>query len=184
MRKTLLLLVVLALVPWPAVAENVAQDEVSFRITFANPDGQGQRTDQYVVRYTAVLNHSRHEQGGPAKPFEGKYIDDRRCVQKIDSYVARNVYYDHPVKSTLELDRKKYRKMVQSSTTKSAAPVIDRLWRGENCNEARSKMDQQVRDARRQLLAVFPTLVREDRDQVIDDLATDYKTEVVVEETE
>src|ERR1700731_343393 len=48
--------------------------------------------EHYVVVWTGDVNMTVHEDGGPAVPFSGHFVDDRRCQWNIAGGITRQVF--------------------------------------------------------------------------------------------
>jgi hypothetical protein len=135
--------------------EAVGTAERTFRVKYR--DGT---VELYKARWVASRELSVQEHGGPAKPFEGKPFDDRRCQWSINGGIVR----------TVSLVTRNGREFINADKTR----VFNSDFRNEgtsfdfttlrpgNCNDTAARRDSDFNDARRVLSeALEPTAARD-----------------------
>ena len=139
----------------PVDAEQLSSTQRSVSVKYKTGD-----LEHYVVTWSAEVNMSVGEDGGPAKPFEGHMVDDRRCHWNISGGITRQVF------------------LVNRTGQQFASPTLTRVFdkaqanegasfkllglRSENCNDAAARRNSDYQDMRRLVAGDLASIVEAD----------------------
>ena len=142
-----------------ANSEVVQTSERTFRVRYK--DGV---VELYKVRWVATRDMSSREHGGPAKPLEGKFTDDRRCEWSINGGITRTVsLVTRNGKEFINADKTK----VFNSDFRNEGTSFDlTTLRPGNCNDTAARRDSDYNDARQKLLEAMGPIVSNDFEAV------------------
>lgn len=123
------------------------------------------KTEQYIVEWTGTLRNHEWESGGPSKPAEGHFVDDRQCHWELEPKITRKLYLvnevgDHFAKEDLTTA---YQVHFQNQ---GAGFMLVGL-RSENCGDADARYRSDVNDGRKNIEAVFQSTVDSDLAKLI-----------------
>jgi hypothetical protein len=173
MRRGMLGLFVLLAVAFASFAEDVARDERLFRVKYS--DGS---VEKYRVRWDAVAEFSTREEGGPAKPLEGKLFDDRRCYWSSNGRIERRVFLLNRAGKEFE-NRDKYLAYNTDFQNEGSSFLITGF-RSENCNDSQARRESDFNNTRNHLRQALPGMVDADFKKVLADYRQDAETVVEV----
>lgn len=149
-----------AATPGESQESALATAQRGFVVQYAS--GEGER---YSAQWTAVLRWRRTEDGGPAVPLQGKFIDDRRCRWEISGAITRRLYL---VNRRGDLFENKDGAVVFGESFKGqGASFVLATLRPETCVEANSRYEGDMREATARLKARFPDVVARDVPEVV-----------------
>jgi hypothetical protein len=121
--------------------------------------------EKYVVEWTANLAANKWESGGPAKPLEGKFIDDRQCHWTINGTVIRRVSLAN---QSGELFEKKDLATPFESNFKNEGAGFKLLQLSpENCGDADARYQSDLNDSRNALRKNLSLVVKNDMPDVM-----------------
>jgi hypothetical protein len=154
MKRSSQIIAAVLTISMPAIshAEVVQTAERTFRVRYR--DGA---VELYKVRWVATRDMASREHGGPAKPFEGKFVDDRRCEWNINGGITRTVsLITRNGKEVINEDKTR----VFNSDFRNEGTSFDlATLRPGNCNDTAARRDSDYNDVRRQLTeAIGPTV--------------------------
>lgn len=152
--------------------ETVGTREKTFRVKYK--DGT---VELYKARWSAVRHMDVREDGGPAKPFEGKFVDDRRCAWTINAYISRKVFLI--AKTGKEFENNEKAKIFNADFTNQGSSFVLTNFRPENCNDAQGRRDSDYANSRTTLLNALPSIA--DRD--FETLKSEYQQDGTVVES-
>lgn len=121
--------------------ENVGEYSQAYRITYEDGD-----TERYIANYTGQVRYRHWESGGPSKPLEGKFVDDRQCHWTIQSLIDRKV-------CLVSRDGRQYcqgnmnRVYGVQMAGQGSDFVLERL-RPENCGDTQARYESDLNNAR------------------------------------
>ena len=149
-----------------ASAETVQSAERTFRLK--HRDGT---VELYKVRWTASREMTTTEHGSPAKPFEGIFVDTRRCEWNINAGITRTVsLVARNGKEFINPDNTK----VFNSDFRNEGTSFDLITgRPGNCNDTAARRSSDFTDVQRALLAALGPTVEHDFDAVKREFQTD-----------
>jgi hypothetical protein len=117
-------------------------------------------TEHYVVTWSADVTMSVGEDGGPSKPLEGHFVDDRRCHWSINGGITRQVF------------------LVSRTGQQYASPTLSKVYnkaqanegssfllvglRSENCGDAAGRRSSDYENMKRAVLGVFHATIEHD----------------------
>lgn len=159
MKLASALLLILIVVTATVFAEVVSTAERSFRVKYK--DGT---VELYKVRWVASRDMSVTEHGGPAKPLEGKFVDDRRCEWRIDGGITRTVSL--VTKNGKEFVNTEKTKVFHSDFRNEGTSFDVLTLRPGNCNDTAARRNSDFADVQRVLLAALGPTVSHDLDTV------------------
>jgi hypothetical protein len=150
-------------------AETVQTAERTFRLR--HRDGV---VELYKVRWTASREMTTTERGTPAKPFEGIFIDTRKCEWNINGGITRTV-------SLLAKNGKEFitpdKTKVFNSDFRNEGTSFDlSTGRPGNCNDTAARRNSDFADVHRALLAALDATVEHDFAVVKREFQTDGAT--------
>jgi len=150
-----------------AIAEELRTTERKVVAKF--PDGF---SEQYVAVYKGIVNLQQREEGGPAKPLEGKFIDDRRCHWTIDTFITREVF---------QINRAGRRSIYEKLTNVYTAPFTNEgtafnVWalRPGNCGDTQARRESDHQNAKTAVTNRFQETINSD----VEPLKTTMKNEM------
>jgi hypothetical protein len=127
--------------------------------------------EHYVVVWTADVQMNVGEDGGPAVPLQGHFVDDRRCHWNISGEITRQVF------------------LVSRTGQQYASPSLARVYnkaqqnqgssfmlaglRSENCNDAAARRNSDLSNMKTALNADFTNTVNADFATVQSELKKD-----------
>ena len=154
--------------------EEVIQQDRAFVVKYA--DGTQER---YLVAYRGFVQQNARESGGPAVPKDFKFIDDRQCHWTITSRVQRIVYLSHRSGRQIPYEKLTVRWQVPFSS-KGSDFVLTQL-RSENCNDAWSRFQSDLNNAKARVRDEFPKLQQADLEALRKAMSDELNGEVIVE---
>ena len=149
-----------------AYGETVQTAERTFRLR--HQDGT---VELYRVRWVASRAMSTQEHGSPAKPFEGIFIDTRRCEWNINGGITRTVSL--VTKSGKEFVNAEKTKVFNSDFQNEGTSFNLLTGRPGNCNDTAARRNSDYADVQRALLAALGPTVSHDFAVVKRELQTD-----------
>jgi hypothetical protein len=166
MKRVIVFLLCAVALTVTASAEVVSSAERSFRVKYR--DGT---VELYKVRWVATSELSTTEHGGPAKPLEGKFVDDRRCQWSIDGGITRSVsLVTRNGKEFINADKTK----VFNSDFRNEGTSFDLLtFRPGNCGDTAARRNSDFADAKRATTAALAPTVARDFETVKREYQTD-----------
>lgn len=139
----------------PVAAETLRNTERGVTVKYS--DGF---TEKYVVVYNGIVNVTKEERGGPAKPLEGKLIDDRQCYWSIQTFVERQIY---------SLNRQGQRSILEGYNNRFETNFANKgsdfkllQLRSENCGDAQDRFNSDVNNAKQSIHNQFDSIVTTD----------------------
>ncbi len=151
-----------------AEQETVASREKPFMVTY--PDGS---TERYVAKYRAIAEWDKHESGGPAKPFEGKLIDDRQCHWNIETRIVRDVCLLS--RTGQQFCEGTLNKVYGTSFAGKGSDFVLLKLQSENCGDADARFRSDLNDARNAVRDVLDATATKDNAVVSSDMKTQFK---------
>jgi hypothetical protein len=174
MMKLVLMLTVVLAVSSGLLADTAGSAERTFRVKYR--DGT---VELYKVRWVASRDMAVNEEGGPAKPFEGKFVDDRRCRWSINGGITRTIsLVTRNGREFINADKTR----VFNSDIRNEGTSFDLFTlRPGNCNETAARRDSDFNDVKRSLVeALAPTVARD-----LETVTREYQSDgAVVEQTQ
>jgi len=125
-------------------------------------------TERYLVAWSADVNMSVGEDGGPAKPLEGHFVDDRHCHWSITGSITRQVVLiSHTGQAYASVSLARVYNRAQAN--EGASFMLMGL-RAENCNDAAARRNSDYEDMKRRVLADLTVTVASDFTNVKEEL--------------
>ena len=143
----------------PMLAETLQTDQRAYKVKYK--DGT---IESYLVTWFAQMDVEVHEDGGPAKPLEGKFIDDRHCHWTITAHIDRQV-------AMVNKAGQQFTQSILSRSYTSDFRNHGSVWailnfRSESCKDAASRRDSDINDGSDSIKSLFPGLVAADLDKL------------------
>lgn len=148
-----------------ASAETIQSDQRAYTVKYK--DGT---IEHYVVTWLAQMDVEVHEDGGPAKPLEGHFVDDRRCHWTIASHIDRQVAMVN--KAGQQFAQSTLFRSYSSNFQNQGSSWVVQNFRSENCNDAAGRRDSDINDSRNNLRTQFPGVIAADLDKLKQDVKT------------
>jgi hypothetical protein len=126
---------------------------------------QNGMVEKYIIQWTANLAVNHWESGGPAKPLEGKFVDDRQCHWTTNATVIRRVYLTNQGGELFE--KKDLATPFESNFKGEGAGFKLIQFRPENCGDAEARYQSDLSDSRRALRANLPGVIKNDMPDVL-----------------
>jgi hypothetical protein len=117
-------------------------------------------SEQYVVVWTADTVMNVGEDGGPAKPLEGHFVDDRRCHWNIHGSVTRQVFLVNQLGQ--QFASPTLTRVYTKGQANEGASFILLGLRSENCGDARGRRESDYSNMKQLELGDFPATVETD----------------------
>jgi len=121
-------------------------------------------TERYKVKWQALRDMTVQEHGGPAKPLEGKFVDDRRCEWNINARIERRFYLVARNGETFAKEEA-FRSYNSDFQNQGSSFLLIGL-RSENCNDAASRRQSDWNNTQTKLLNAFGGITNADFDNV------------------
>lgn len=116
--------------------------------------------EKYVVVYNGVVNVAKEERGGPAKPFEGKLVDDRQCFWTIQTFVERQIYAVNRQGQRAILEQ--FNRRFETAFAGQGSDFKLLQLRPENCGDAQNRFASDVANANKAIADKFDSVVSTD----------------------
>lgn len=174
MRKLIIATAGVTLLASPSTAEDetVAARQRSFSVVYQNG---GKET--FVAKYRGAVQNSKWESGGPAKPFEGKFTDDRQCHWDISTQIVRDVCLVSA--SGQQFCQGQLNRIYGTSFSGKGSDFKLLQLASENCGQADARYKSDLNNARDAVAAAMDGVLENDLKRVRDDLSTMPNVKVV-----
>ena len=139
----------------PSIADVLKNTERGVTVKYS--DGF---TEKYEVVYNGVVNVAKEERGGPAKPLDGKFVDDRQCYWSIQTFVERQIYAVNRQGQRAILEQ--FNKRFQTSFANQGSDFKLLQLRSENCGDAQNRFSSDVANANKAIADVFDSTISSD----------------------
>jgi len=162
-------------VPAPAaatIAQPVVSETRGLRIKYE--DGF---VELIRVVYTAQLQIDEREDGGPAIPLKGRFVDDRRCNWRIDSAISRKIVLVS--RSGAEYVSPDVALPYQSGFANEGSAFVLTQLRPEPCSQTKARMASDMQNARQHLAKVTPAVADKDFRAVTESLRRNPKVKSI-----
>jgi len=146
-------------------------DEVQSKERFLTVKYKDGAIERYKVKWQALRDMAVREDGGPAKPLEGKFVDDRRCHWDINARIERRLFIIARSGQTFAKEDA-FRSFNSDFTNQGSSFLLIGL-RSENCNDAAGRRNSDWNDARTHLLGAFERIANADFENVKADMRKD-----------
>ncbi len=112
----------------------IRAEEVQSKERFLTVKYKDGTTERYKLKWQALRDINVREDCGPAKPLEGKFVDDRRCHWDINARIERRLYIIARNGQTFAKEDA-FRSFNSDFTNQGSSFLLVGL-RSENCNDA------------------------------------------------
>jgi len=102
-------------------------------------------TEKYVVEWSGTASILESEEGAPATPLSGHFIDDRRCHWKIQPVIQRKLYFVNRVGDRFA--KEDLTTVYQVHFDNQGSEFMSLRLRSENCNDAEARFQSDVSDS-------------------------------------
>jgi hypothetical protein len=140
-------------------AETVQTDQRAYKVRYK--DGT---VESYLVTWLAQIDLEVHEDGGPAKPLEGKFIDDQRCHWIINAHIDRQVAMAN--KAGQQFAQSSLSRRYNSNFRYPESPWVIFNFRSESCNDAAARRENDLNNGRQGIGSEFAGVVAADLDKL------------------
>ena len=158
MKKAFLAVSVLAFAM--AAAAPSRADVVQSKERFFTAKYKDGFTERYKVKWQALRDMSVQEHGGPAKPLEGKFTDDRRCQWHINARIERRLYM--VARNGQAFAKESAFRSYNSDFRNEGSSFVLTNLRPGNCNDTAARRGSDWNDARTKLLGAFAGVTEAD----------------------
>jgi hypothetical protein len=117
-------------------------------------------TEKYLAEWTATVDVDKSESGGPAKPLEGKLVDDRKCHWTIVTTVVRRLYLTNQTGERFE--KKDFATPHAVKFANQGSDFKLEQLRPENCGDAEARFQSDLTDARNAAKNALPQVIDSD----------------------
>lgn len=122
---------------------------------------QSGAAEKYVVKWTGIVSGEWREDGHPAIPLKGWFVDTRQCFWTINFFVTRQVFLAN---QNGELFEKKDLATPLSARLENKGSDLKIIngFRPENCNDARDRRESDINNARVHVRQSLPAVAKND----------------------
>jgi hypothetical protein len=122
-------------------------------------------TERYIVEWTGTASIREWEDGGPATPLTGHFVDDRRCHWEIRPVIQRKLYFVNVVGDRFAKEELTTVYQVRFENQGNAFMLLG--LRSENCNDAEARFQSDVNDSHVHVMQQFTNTVNFDFQAVL-----------------
>lgn len=150
----------------------LAREAYTFIVKYKDGD-----TEKYLAKYTAKSYVNVIEHGGTAKPFEGRWIDTRRCEWNMGASISREICLVSKAQGEICPDRFKVIFDVTAGHRGFEFELLHR-WEPDPCSKREQEINQKYTSLKERLKNAYSTTIPTDKDNIRVMLKTNAVAEI------